>query len=89
MLYNQNLKFLLGIEQIWVNIELICSIRHCLKSALGSIPPSPARFIRGGRVLVLCFIVVYALTIFSLLRYCDATLDIEERHTVIKKGNNF
>ena len=77
------LKFLLVIDQIWVNVELICSIKHSLQTATEGELRNPARFIRIGRVIVLCFILIFAIAVLALLVFYRITLEKEQRKQLV------
>ena len=69
-LYNQTLKFLIGIEQVWINVELIFSIRYTIEAMNKATATFPARKVKLGRIAVLVFIVLFALS--TLIRFIVA-----------------
>ena len=86
-LYGQTLKFLLTVDQIWINIELIYSIRYSLQAATIPNPSFPARRLKIGRVVVLASIVLLSLTALVIFITATSTLSDDARMSFCNTGN--
>jgi len=64
-LYGQTLKFLMGCQQVWINVELIYSIKQSLRMIENNRATPCTRFIRLGRIIV-----VICTTLFAALIAC-------------------
>jgi len=70
LLSNQTLKFCLGINMTWVNLELILSFQNTLNFINHKPTSNKSRFIKYGRIITtifICLFIVAALVIFSMI----------------------
>ena len=85
-LFCQTLKFLLGFQQAWINLELMCSIRYSLKVIKDCKTSFPVEFIRKGRIYVILFTALSAIGVATYFLIEQYNLNIEERHTFCDYG---
>ena len=72
-LYGQTLKFLIGIQQTWINVELILSIRHSLLVIEDRNTPYPVRLIRVCRMVVIVFTTSFAICAAAICFYWQSS----------------
>lgn len=74
------LKFLLGIDQTWIIIELYLRINYSIKivSSAESTHQPPERYIKNGRCFIGLLISTIAVTASALFIYKDVTIDDTE-----------
>ena len=82
----QTLKFVMGCQQAWINVELICSLRYGLEELKTGDAAYPFRFIKSGRIVVFCFTTFFTLSTILIFQYKQASLDYDDRIDFISKG---
>ena len=75
-LYGQTLKFLIGVEQVWINVELIFSIKYSIDAMNKATATFPVRKVKIGRIAVLTFIILYGT--ITLIRFLVAQMTFED-----------
>ena len=80
------IKFLIGVLQSWISIELCIGIYYSLKIAQQQkeIKSYPQAFIRKGRILLLIFMVCFSVCSLSIFILEDIQKDLEERKVYIE-----
>lgn len=74
-LYPPTLKFLLGVEQAWINIELIYCVKFSIEMARQAQTTFSERSLRIGRKIIIVFVVLVAITALAIFTVVDITLD--------------
>ena len=81
------LKFTLGLDLIWINIELILGLRHSLQMAKNTpqAKPFPKKCVAKGRVVLACTIISFLLLIVCFSIIVDIKLDEKQRIALMNK----
>ena len=88
LLMHQTLKFVIGLDQAWVNLELCLSIRYNLKKIEKPQDDSlfPQRLIKNGRIILAIVIVCFCTLMFCFFEYHGHNASLEERERFIEWG---
>ena len=77
-LLGQSLKFVLGLQQVWINCELISSMRHSMRLVKEGNTEFPARFFYLGRIFIVIFTSLFLLIVIIVSLVKQFQLDHDE-----------
>ena len=100
LLFPSTLKFGLGLDQTWVNVEMSITLQHS-QSAIrqsvqqrtsrgaGELAQFPHRLIRLGRIIASAIIFIFITCVLCVLVMIDLTKDKEERKIYVSDGFDY